>query len=310
MAPKVRIALLIGLLILIGLGVLSFRLPLRASPGQPTGIDYERFAALKSRVDELRRQGYDVSRLETTISDVEYWIAQDKVFEANLRIADLEADLSDPRVWGAPPPLSPMVLPPAPPASPISDTGSHTLFQEDFASPEALNGWQGFPLSPSPDNTARWEIRQGALYLNMGGGSMEIVGMVNLLNQDWEDYVYSADIYAIGNQEVGVVFRCQGSNFYRFRFLSHEHTGNPTRFLEWVEGGKPMVLATADGPGYQPQRWYNVQIAARGPQITVYLDGQPILQATDYRSGRGRVGVFALSLGDVYFDNIRVSAVR
>ncbi len=311
MSPKMRIVWLCGFVVLVGAIMLALWVPLRAFPGRQTGIDLERFAALKARVDDLRRQGYDVSRLESTIADVEYWIAQGKAFEANLRIGDLEADLSDPRVWGAPPLPPQPTLPPAPPPAILPEAGDTVLLQEDFGSPQALNSWQSVFLSHDPGNMARWEIRQNALYLNTGAGGMQTVGLVNLIgNEEWTDYVYQVDLYALGNLEMGVVFRYLDGNFYRFRFLSWEYQGVPTRILERVEEGRSTVLATADGPGYQTQRWYSVQVVVRGPQITVYLDGQPILQTTDGQIDRGKVGVFALSLGDVYFDNVRVATVR
>ncbi|MGC8959181.1 MAG: hypothetical protein ACP5OO_05265 [Chloroflexia bacterium] len=303
------IVLVVGFFVLVGLAALLW-IPLRATPVQQGEIDYERFATLKGRVNELRQQGYDVSSLERIVADVEYWIAQGKVFEANLRINDLEADLNDPRNWGALPTPPEVVLPPAPSAAPIPEAGATILFQEDFASPSALDVWQNLSLPPDPGNTAHWEVRQNALYLNMGAGSMQMVGMMNLVGDNWEDYVYSVDIYPLGNQEIGAVVRYQDGNFYRFRFLSWEHTRGPTRFLERVEKGQTTVLVAAEGPGYQYQRWYNVQIAVSGTRIAVYLDGQPVLQAEDDRLGRGQVGVFALSLGDVYFDNVRVSTVR
>lgn len=302
------LVLIMGLLVLVGIGALLW-IPLRATPVQQSGIDQERFAELKARVDELRRQGYDVSSLEAIISDIEYWINQGKAFEANLRMGDLEADLSEPQNWGMRSPLPQTPLPPVPSIAPIPEAGP-PIFQEDFSSPGALSAWQGLFLLPDPGNTARWEVRQNALHLNMGAGSMQIVGMVNLIGEDWENYVYSVDIYPLGNQEVGAVVRYQDGNFYRFRFLSWEHTRGPTRLLERVENGQTTLLAASDGSGYQYRRWYNVQIAVIGPRITVYLDGEPILQAEDGRIARGRVGVFALSLGDVYFDNVRVSTVR
>lgn len=310
MTAKRGAVLSIGLLVLAGIVALYLWVPLRATPVQQGGIDYERFATLKARVDELRRQGYDVSSLEVIVSDVEHWIAQGKAFEANLRIGDLESDLSDPRNWGARPSPPPILLPPSPSTAPIPEAGTTILFQEDFSSPDTLNAWRSLFLPPDPSNMARWEVRQNALYLNMGAGSMQIVGMVNLVGEDWENYVYSVDIYPLGNQEIGVVFRYQDGRFYRFRFLSWEHTRGPTRLLERVENGQATVLAASEGPGYQYQQWYNVQIAVNGPRIAVYLDGQPILQAEDGRITRGQVGVFALSLGDVYFDNVRVRTVR
>jgi hypothetical protein len=201
-------------------------------------------------------------------------------------------------------------LPPAPAYQPIAEAGPTTLFAEDFSSPQALSTWQSAFLSPDPGNMATFQLRQDALYLNEGAGSMQTVGMVDVAGQDWTDYVYSLDIYPLGNQEVGAIFRYQDGSFYRFRYLSWEHGAPTTLFLERVQGEQVTVLAQADRPGYPSQQWFHLDIAAAGSRLTVYLDGQQVLQAEDGTLPQGKVGVFALSLGYVYFDNVRVTSVR
>jgi hypothetical protein len=80
--------------------------------------------------------------------------------------------------------------------------------------------------------------------------------------------------------------------------------------LERVHDGQATILAQAEGPGYEVRHWYNVQVVVDGAHLTVYLDGQVILQTNDDTLPHGQVGVFALSIGSVYFDNIQVAAIR
>ncbi len=292
------------------LGVVLVGSPLRASPGRQEGIDLERYAALKSRVEALRQQGRDVSRLDRTITDIEYWIAQGKVDEANLRISDLESDVDN--FDTLPPPIyaTERSLPPAPAYAPAPESGGTVLLQEDFSGAGALAAWESRFLLEEPGNMATWALHLGALRLKLGGGGMQWVGMVDTVGQDWGDYVYSVDMLSYGAQEIGAVVRYGDGGFYRFRFLSEEHKGIPTRLLELVQGDQVVVLAQADGPGFDFMRWYNVQFVVRGNELVVYLDGQLLFKAADGALPRGKVGVYGLASGDAYFDNVRVISVR
>lgn len=311
MATKMRALYPILLLILLVMAVYFVAWnPLRALPGGQGGIERERYEELKARVEELRQAGYDVSYLEIIIADIENWIRQNKVAEANLRIKDLEGALND-YVVRIPPTAAPdVVLPPVPPYTPVVNAGGKMLFEENFSDPGVLRKWESEILAQVPGTMATWECRQQALYLDQGGGSPEMVGMVYVAGQEWGDYVYSVDILPEGNLEVGVVFRYNKGNFYRFRFLSGEYNPVATRLLERIEGDKTVVLDKQDGPGYESGRWYNVQVVADGENLAVYLNGELILQATDRSLRQGKIGVYALSEGYVYFDNIRVMSMR
>ena len=320
MSVKARRTLVLGLLVAVlalvaaGCGEIPAEPPAGQGPVPPPPaveqVDSERYAALKAQVEALREEGQDVSTLDAIISDIEMWIAQGEAAEANLRIKDLEGALADFETMVPPAIPAESPLPPAPAYVPVPETGETVLLEEDFAGPNALAVWQSAFLSYDPGNMATWQQRQEALYLDMGAGSMQIVGMVDVVGEDWGDYVYSVDIFPQGNLEVGAVFRYQEGAFYRFRFLSWEYSGRPTRLLERVSGDQVTILDQGEGPGYDPEQWHNVQIVAAGDQLTVYLDGEPVLQAQDDLLPQGKVGVYALSVGYVYFDNIRVTSVR
>jgi hypothetical protein len=286
--------------------------PLRASPGLQEGqIDIETYESLKPQVEDLRSQGRDVSYLDSIIADIEHWIAEGKAAEANLRIKDLEQALLDFDQLPQPTYEPEASLPPAPAYMPVSQAGDTVLLEEDFSGAGVLSAWESAFLSYDPGNMARWEQRQEALFINEGAGGMQIVGLINVVGDAaWSDYVYSVDIFPVRNLEIGVVFRHQEGEFYRFRFLSEEHQAEGTRLLELVQGEKVSVLAQADGPGYGLGQWHNVQVVLQGSQISVYLNGELVLQATDGTLSQGRVGTYALSLGDVYFDNVRVTTLR
>lgn len=313
MTPKVRWVFGLGLLVMAA-GMMLLAAcgdALYASSNQQQGgIDLERYERLRARVEALGEAGQPVSHLETIVADIDRWIEEGKVQEANLRITDLaaalEADLPSTSVEPAPE----FHLPPAPSYAVVPQAGGVVLFEDDFSNPEALEFWQSEFLSSAPGNMAFWAQRQEALCLDTGAGAMEMTGMIAFTGGNWSEYVYSVDIFPQGNLEVGVVFHYQEGSFYRLRFRSHELSALVPFLLERVEGDTVTLLAQADGEGYQLDQWYNVQIVVAGGEISVVLDGQTILQATDGTLPGGQVGVYALSLGDVYFDNIRVSSIR
>lgn len=278
--------------------------------GQPSSgqIDTARYQALKSQVEDLRRQGRDVSDLDAIVADIEMWIAAGKVAEANLRITDLAGALADLDNRVPPTRRPEAALPPAPAFAPVR--GGDVLYAEDFESPGALAAWEEHIFTNVPGTMARWEVRQGALYLNQDAGSPARVGMVDVVGDGWADVVLSVDILPEGNLEVGVVFRYGEGGFYRFRLLNGDYNPVGTRVLERVEGEGVVVLDKQDGPGYQMGQWHNVQVVADGEQLTVYLNGEQVSQALDDQWRDGKVGVYALSDGQVYFDNIRVMAIR
>jgi len=307
-----RVLALVGVMAVVAalVVVLSGCAASAASPAPQGTVDLERYGALKARVEDLRAQGRDVSRLDQIVADIDMWIDQGKVAEANLRISDLESDLNNFDLLPTPNRPAGLVLPPAPAYEAVAEAGDTVLFQADFADPNVESAWTWSFLQQDPGNMATWKGQAGALCLDMGAGGMSWVGMIDVAGEAWADYVYSVDIYPLNTLEVGAIFRYQEGAFYRFRFLSGEYQDIPTRVLERVEGDQVTVLATAAGPGYDYDQWYNVQIVVSGSQLRVYLNGQLIIEAADGGLAKGQVGMYGLSNGNACFDNARVTTVR
>lgn len=68
--------------------------------------------------------------------------------------------------------------------------------------------------------------------------------------------------------------------------------------------GREKVLVT--GPGrLRAGQWYRLGVAARGAQLTAYIDDAPVLQASDASFGGGRFGLW--TDGPAQFDDVRVT---
>ncbi|MGD8240981.1 MAG: PQQ-binding-like beta-propeller repeat protein, partial [Armatimonadota bacterium] len=101
--------------------------------------------------------------------------------------------------------------------------------------------------------------------------------------RDLTDGELSLELSSADNDGIGVAFRF----------------GGPGRHYEWAmdaqrgyhrlackDGDSFRVLARNTG-GYQANRWYSLRIVLAGPRITVYLDGEKDLEATDDTLGKG-----------------------
>jgi galactosylceramidase len=78
------------------------------------------------------------------------------------------------------------------------------------------------------------------------------------------------------------------------------------------EGGE-KILASANVPGIAAGRWLNLKLRFNGSAITAYVNGQPVLEATDSLYARGMAGLLAgatpKKLSMPYYDNVLVNRV-
>ncbi|MCX7671197.1 MAG: DUF1080 domain-containing protein, partial [Anaerolineae bacterium] len=110
-----------------------------------------------------------------------------------------------------------------------------------------------------------------------------------------------------GSSDIGLVFRFQNSsNHYRFEW---NRGGSGQYRLVKVASGVPSTLGSAAGSAYELNRWYHVEIRAVGATFTVYLDGAPVLSATDAANSfpTGGVGAYASNQDTAYFENFLVT---
>jgi galactosylceramidase len=160
-------------------------------------------------------------------------------------------------------------------------------------------------------------------------------------DDQWQDYEVSTDVYLTPGDMAGLMGR-----------VNHVGTGYgiiPKGYLLQIDGGgqarlavvrgkadkKALVgdaeqqalirrqndaseggekeLASATVPGIAAGQWLNLKLRFSGPAITAYVNGQPVLEATDTLYGRGMAGLLAgatpKKLSMPYFDNVLVNRV-
>lgn len=113
---------------------------------------------------------------------------------------------------------------------------------------------------------------------------------------EWDDYTVEVKVRPLQLAEVaGVVFRYRTSRQYylcgltgggKLRLALHLPIEPSFRVQGWKE------IATADFP-YDASRYYTLRVEAEGARIRAYVDGKPVLQASDSELQRGKAGVTA-----------------
>ncbi len=155
----------------------------------------------------------------------------------------------------------------------------------------------------------------------------------------WRDYEVSADVYLNPGDEAGVMGRlCDVGSGYgiwaKGYYLKIDDQGTCTLILSRgkpdpkeligdaeqqalilarkdVEIGGEYTLATTKVPDIAALQWHNLKLRFLGSQITGYVDGKEVLNATSDHYKKGMAGLIAPlhkhSVSTPYFDNLKIA---
>ena len=158
---------------------------------------------------------------------------------------------------------------------------------------------------------------------------------------DWQDYEISADVYLNPGDEAGVMGRlCDVGSGYgiwaKGYYLKMDDQGKVTLILTCgkrdqkeligdkeqqaiilarkdVEIGGEYTLAEAVLAGSPALEWHNLRLCFQGDQITGYVDGIELVQATSNHYGKGMAGLIAplkeRRVSTPYFDNLKIMPI-
>ena len=106
------------------------------------------------------------------------------------------------------------------------------------------------------------------------------------------------------DQAAGIIFRVQdGDNYYIFRANALE---NNVMFFLYASGRRSILKRSA--VRVPAGRWQELKVEAVGNRFRGFLDGQPVMEATDDCYPAGRVGLWTKADSITCFDNVRVTA--
>jgi hypothetical protein len=103
------------------------------------------------------------------------------------------------------------------------------------------------------------------------------------------------------NDTVGVAFRLQDPEHYYLWSLDSERG---FRALT-MKNGTNYTLLASNQKGYEPNKWYNIQIDLEGPRLSISVDGQEDFQAEDARFANGTIALYTWGNTGVTFRELR-----
>jgi hypothetical protein len=137
---------------------------------------------------------------------------------------------------------------------------------------------------------------------------------------DWQDFQLDLDarMTALADKDSGFVigFRFQdGQNFYEL-YIDTVNGGGPgvAKLARWTNGSLSDLTAWVPSPAIRTGTQTNhVTLLARGDQLAVAVNGQPVLDVRDNTYRKGAFGLAAFTSdrpSEARFDNVLTTAVR
>lgn len=202
-------------------------------------------------------------------------------------------------------PMQPQDAPdlPAVPLKAMLTSASAVLpdFEEDFGDKARLPEWK---QGSSGGESQTWYIADGMLHQNTSNSDLHAIFMGT---PTWKDYVARTRV-KISNEEndsrAGLIFRENKDGFYLMRL--HRET-EKVQLLYHSKGPfgwfvlQERKLETEIG-----DKWHELAVHVAGNRIVGYLDGEPVLAATDEYSSGGRVGLYSVE-SKASFDDLKVT---
>jgi hypothetical protein len=187
-------------------------------------------------------------------------------------------------------------------------TRANTPFSENFRS--GLGAWDVYAhpqyVRPSPGE------------LRLGHPERDLVNAfrsgekILLRDHTWTDARFAVRLrVTLGGKPAGLLFRAAspavGHHAQRAYFAGIS-TG-PTRvILAYSDGATTTELASAPLT-LDPANAHTLEVTARGPALSVTVDGQPALTATDARLTSGQLGL-RIDDGSAIFESVTASPLR
>ena len=166
------------------------------------------------------------------------------------------------------------------------------------------DNFEGDPLGSLPAgwtanglNSVFTTQQQGSHVLNHAGWT----GTIQAGSSTWSNYLYTVAVKPScwASEHDGLLFGLREGGHYSLDII-----GGNKLVLEKKVGSTVTVLATAFYT-FNPSLWYNVSVALPGGSITAYVNGAPVLTASDSTFTSGAVGLE--SNDPVAFDNVVVT---
>jgi len=148
---------------------------------------------------------------------------------------------------------------------------------------------------------ANWRISDGVAEADVPRGYL-------VSKESYSDFDLRMEVWTLPESNAGVILRTQDprdpgiENAYEVN-INDQRKDQSGRTGSIVNVAKPLVKFDSGN------KWITVEISARGPRLTVKMDGILTAEATDTKYARGPIALQAAG-GPVKYRNVQIRVVR
>jgi hypothetical protein len=144
---------------------------------------------------------------------------------------------------------------------------------------------------------ANWSVADGAVQATMGTGFL-------VTPMSYTDFQITADFWVTDDANSGIFIRCEdpktinAMNSYEVNIYD-KRPDQTYRTGAIVDVAKPLSMVNTGG------KWNTIDITARGPRMTVLINGQKMVDVQDNKHARGPIAL-QYGAGTVKFKNVKL----
>jgi hypothetical protein len=144
---------------------------------------------------------------------------------------------------------------------------------------------------------ANWSVADGAVQASKGTGFL-------VTPASYTDFQITADFWVTDDANSGIFIRCDdpktinANNAYEVNIFD-KRPDQTYRTGAIVDVAKPLNVVNTGG------KWNTIDITARGPRMTVSINGQKMVDVQDTKHARGPIAL-QYGAGTVRFRNVRI----
>jgi len=144
---------------------------------------------------------------------------------------------------------------------------------------------------------ANWSVAEGSVQASMGTGFL-------VTPTSYTDFQITADFWVTDDANSGIFIRCDdpktinAMNAYEVNIFD-KRPDQTYRTGAIVDVAKPLSVINTGG------KWNTIDITAKGPRMTVLINGQKMVDVQDNKHARGPVAL-QYGAGTVKFKNVKL----
>ena len=146
-----------------------------------------------------------------------------------------------------------------------------------------LNGTHGLQNFEQAGN-ANWRVMDDGIGASLGNGFL-------VTKESYKDFRIVAEIWTDERANSGIFIRCQDPEDPGADSCYEVNVFDTRPGQEYATGGIVNTARVIGGPHKAAGKWNTLEIIAKGPQLTVMLNGMKTAEATDTKHGQGRVAL-------------------